>query len=224
MFFVLKKNIIETGTLNDVLFNPLFTHTTLEQVYDYYQDVLKLKIVNIHQTQKYYQLDEYMIKDIYGGIHEETLALSVLFWGYNFGKKFQYPFSEYHDLMSNPLYANIATSIVFQDRILKLAKELKKIIQPEGKYTAIHGTFFFIKNQINKLKLKLNLVRRGEDYQIKCQSLKQELQSRCFPSITRIVQFLQIIHSEKTIYIISNEVSFLFSFLSFFLYFWKKEN
>lgn len=70
----------------------------------------------------------------------------------------------------------------------------------------------------------MNLVRRGEDYQIKCQSLKQELQSRCFPSITRIIEFLRIIDSEKTIYIISNEVSFHFSFLSFFIFGKKKIN
>jgi len=119
-------------------FNPLFRHTKQQQQRDYYERVLHLKISDWKQERRHYQSDAAEILRLYSAIRDDVLPLGVTFWGYDFGQKFTYPFTEYHNPLSDPAYLSIVRAIRFRDDILQLGEALARQVQPDLDFTAIH--------------------------------------------------------------------------------------
>jgi hypothetical protein len=160
MFRAVTQN---RGT-KQLLFNPLFNHTTAAQLQTYYQDVLQLPFQSIAEVQRMDQLSSGKVRGYLGSLTEPVLAFGVAFWLHDFGRKLHYPYREYHDVMDNPLYAQINKGMQPREDLVTAAQALVNNAHSIGLLLVVHA-------------------RVGQDYELKCGKIRDDhARSRCLPN------------------------------------------
>jgi len=163
------------------LHNPLFQHTTSQQLVAYYSDVLALpQPAALVQTERLYRLPRHKVASLYGPLPDATLAFGTMFWMHDFGlpeSQLRYPYREYVDLVAaSPLYAQIARALRPRADLVDAGRALADALRQgagghrgRGRVIAVH-------------------VRGGPDYAVKCDKLDDPtLRARCRPDAAAIV-------------------------------------
>ncbi|KAJ3381778.1 hypothetical protein HDU92_005127 [Lobulomyces angularis] len=178
------KSLNKDLSINNIMYNHLSDETTsINQVKDYFQHVLKLKFNDIvFNPSIYYQLTKQEIFNFYGNNNQRVLAVSSMFWHYDFGYKQVFPLKNFHNylhygnenenlVVSDNIYEQISVGITYSERLMDLGGRLIKNI------------FKDVEEMNHQEYLSIHI--RSGDYLEKCSKIFENLS--CFINSTALI-------------------------------------